>query len=50
MLTRKELAAVLKVHVNTIDRYVKAGMPVVKKVGAVRFDIDAVMCWLKGDK
>lgn len=50
MLTRNELAELLKVHVNTIDRYVKKGMPVIKVTGAVRFDLDDVMAWLKGEK
>jgi len=47
MLTRNEVAEVLKVHVNTIDRYVKQGMPCIKVAGAVRFELDAVMEWLR---
>lgn len=49
MLTRIELAEKLKVHVNTIDRYVKKGMPCIKKSGAVRFEEDKVMEWLRGE-
>lgn len=49
MLTRNELATKLKVHVNTIDRYVKKGMPCIKVSGAVRFDEEDVMKWLKGE-
>jgi excisionase family DNA binding protein len=48
MLTKKELAAKLKVHENTIDRRVKEGMPHIKVGKAVRFDIDEVMAWLRG--
>ena len=47
MLTRNEVAEVLKVHVNTIDRYVKQGMPCIKVASAVRFELDAVMEWLR---
>ena len=47
MVTKKELAEILKVHINTIDRYMKLGMPVIKKSGAVRFELDEVMKWLK---
>lgn len=51
MLTRIELSEILKVHVNTVDRYVKQGMPCIKVAGAVRFELDAVMDWLrKGNK
>jgi phage terminase Nu1 subunit (DNA packaging protein) len=49
MVTKKELAEMLKVHINTIDRYMKLGMPVIKKSGAVRFELDAVMEWLRKD-
>ena len=48
MLTRKELAIILKVTERTVDRYVKLGMPVIKKSGAVRFELDIVMNWLRG--
>lgn len=50
MLTRKELSELLKVSKRTIDRYVKMGMPSIKASKAVRFEIDEVMKWLKGDK
>ena len=50
MLTRNELAEKLKVHVNTIDRYVKKGMPCIKVSGAVRFIDEDVMEWLRGVK
>jgi len=50
MLTRIELSKLLKVHVNTVDRYVKKGMPCIKVSGAVRFIESDVMNWLKGEK
>lgn len=47
MLTRKELAKLLQVSQRTIDRYVEKGMPCIKKIKAVRFELDEVMKWLK---
>lgn len=47
MITTKELAKHLKVHENTIGRYVKQGMPRIKVNKAVRFDLDAVIKWLE---
>ncbi len=47
MLTRKELAERMKVSERTIDRYVKLGMPCIKVVGAVRFDLQKVTEWLE---
>ena len=35
------------VHINTVDNYVKQGMPCIKFQGAVRFDKEEVMAWLK---
>ena len=32
-LTKKEVAEILRVHSSTIDRYVKAGILTVKKIG-----------------
>ena len=43
MLKRTELAELLKVHVNTIDRYVKKGMPYIKVAQAVRFEEEEVV-------
>ena len=50
MLTRKEVAQLLNVHVGTVDRYVKRGMPHIKVAGAVRFIKEDVINWLKGGK
>lgn len=47
MLTRKELAKHLSVSERTVDRYVKEGMPCIKAIKAVRFELDAVMEWLR---
>ena len=46
MLTRKELSELLKVSERTIDRYIKLGMPCIKKSRAVRFELEKVMAWL----
>lgn len=51
MMTKKELAEFLKVATMTIDRYMSKGMPFVKlPTGTVRFEIDAVMEWVKGSQ
>jgi excisionase family DNA binding protein len=46
MLTKQELAEILKVTVPTIDRYMKDGMPYMKfATGKVRFEIEEVKKW-----
>ena len=50
LMTRDEIAAELSVHVNTIDKWRKQGLPVVKQGKIVRFDVDDVIEWIKGDK
>lgn len=35
LLTKKEVAKILRVHQSTIDRYVKAGILTVKKIGTM---------------
>lgn len=50
MLTREELAKEFKVHVNTIDKWRKNGMPEIKIGSTVRFDLQDVLAWLKGEK
>ena len=49
MLTRKELSVILSVSERTVDRYVKMGMPCIKVSKAVRFELNEVMKWLKGE-
>ena len=49
MLTRKELSIILSVSERTVDRYVKMGMPCIKVSKAVRFELNEVMKWLKGE-
>lgn len=47
MLTKKELAAHLKVTERTVDRYRDQGMPYFKTItGLIRFNLDDVMKWL----
>jgi len=46
LLTRKELAAKLKVHIMTIYRWVEEGMPVLIHEPA-RYDFEDVMTWLQ---
>lgn len=50
MLTKKQLAIELNLSVPTIDRLMKEGMPYYKIMKSVRFDIDAVKDWLRGNK
>lgn len=51
MLTKKELAEILKVSVPTIDRYMKSGMPYMKlATGKVRFEIEEVKRWAYAKK
>ena len=51
MLTKKELASILKVTIPTIDRYMKAGMPYLKMLnGSVRFEIEEVKKWAYAKK
>jgi len=49
MLTREDLAKEFKVHVNTIDKWRKNGMPEIKIGKNVRFDLQDVITWMKGD-
>lgn len=35
LLTKKEVAKILRVHSGTVDRYVKAGTLTVKKIGTM---------------
>ena len=47
MLTKKELAEKLNVSIPTIDRLLKDGVPRSYGRGAVRFDYEEVVKWLK---
>lgn len=50
MLTREEIATEFKVHVNTIDKWRKNGMPEIKIGKNVRFDLVDVIKWLKDER
>ena len=47
MLTKKELAEKLNVSIPTVDRLLKDGIPRIYIRGAVRFDFEEVVAWLK---
>lgn len=47
LYTTREVAEMLKVHVNTINNFRKEGMPYKKISHAVRFDADEVMEWIE---
>lgn len=47
MLTKKELAEKLNVSVPTVDRLLKDGIPRIYIRGAVRFDFEEAVAWLK---
>lgn len=49
ILTKHELAKEFKVHVNTIDKWRKNGMPDLKVGKSVRFDLDDVIAWFKDE-
>jgi len=47
MLNRKGVSELLKVHINTVDKFVKDGMPSYK-IGKKRmFDENEVIDWVK---
>lgn len=51
ILTRKELAEKLKVHVTTIDNYLRKGMPVMRAPKSdPKFDWEDVKNWLTEKK
>ena len=50
LLTRRQLAEQLNVHINSIDNMVKRGMPVSKCNSIVRFDLKLVKKWLEKNK
>ena len=47
LYTTREVAEMLKVHVNTVNNFRKEGMPYKKISHAVRFDADEVMEWIE---
>lgn len=51
-LNSRELAIKLSVHVRTIARWVKKGMPCLKpnRGGGLRFNYEAVLAWLGNEE
>lgn len=47
ILTKEDLAKLLKVTVRTIDRLRKEGLPFLKVGNQIRFDKSDVINWLK---
>ena len=47
MLTKQELAKVLKCSIVTIDRWRKEGLPCIHKGSYIRFEEEEVVDWLK---
>ena len=47
ILTKEELAEMLKIGVRTVDRLRREGLPSFKVGNQVRFDRDEVLKWLK---
>lgn len=48
ILTKKEIAELFKVSQQTVDRWIKKGMPVIKIPGSnQRFDKEEVIAWMK---
>jgi excisionase family DNA binding protein len=50
MLDTKELVEYLKVHSNTVYRYIKDGMPCYRIGKDYRFELEEVKEWLKNRK
>lgn len=47
IMTRKELAAQLKVSPQTIVAWEADGLPVIRKNQIIRYELDDVRAWLK---
>lgn len=50
MLKIDELAEELRVHVRTLRRWLKDGMPHYKVGNVLRFDLEAVKKWMENEK
>ncbi len=47
MLTVKEFAESMKVHPNTVYKWVEMGMPVMRKGSVIRIILEEATKWLK---
>lgn len=47
LVSRAELAQFLGISERTVDRLRKAGMPMIKAAGRIRFDLPDAVQWLK---
>jgi len=47
MLTKYEFAMLMKIHVNTLDKWIKNGLPVIQRRGVIRIDKYEAVQWLK---
>ena len=47
MVTKSEFAEIMKVHLNTVDKWIKNGMPVIKQGMVIRIDENDAIAWLK---
>jgi len=47
LLNIEELSDELKVHYNTIFKWIKKGMPCFKKGRVIRFNLEKVLEWLE---
>lgn len=47
LLTRDELASVLKVSVRTVDAAIKRGLPCIRIGKSVRFELEVVLDYLR---
>ena len=50
IMTRKELAADLKVSPQTIVAWEAKGMPVIRQNQIIRYDLEDVRAWLKQEE
>lgn len=50
METIQEFAEFMKVHENTVRKWIEKGMPVVKQGSVIRIDRENAMAWLIDNK
>ena len=52
LMTKREIAEFLNVSTMTVDRYEKAGMPVLRPPmgGDPKYDKDDIVDWMKSEK
>ena len=47
MLTKVEFAKLMKIHLNTLEKWIKNGLPIIQRGGIIRIDKYEAVTWLK---